>query len=210
MANKLLEYFKGDELASNVFKSKYAQEEDLTPDDMHKRMAKEFAKIEYKYQGSIKENKNNDKLSNYGKKREYLTEQSIYELFKDFKYIVPQGRIMAGLGVYDSYRSLSNCLRLPPPKDSYSSITYVDATLVAAAKKCGAVVTAEEHQILGGLGGAVSELLAKTAPTPIEFVGMKDTFGESGEPSELLKKYEMTSSDIIEAVLNVIKRKNRD
>jgi ribonucleoside-diphosphate reductase alpha chain len=138
MANKLLEYFKGDELASNVFKSKYAQEEDLTPDDMHKRMAKEFAKIEYKYQGSIKENKNNDKLSNYGKKREYLTEQSIYELFKDFKYIVPQGRIMAGLGVYDSYRSLSNCLRLPPPKDSYSSITYVDATLVAAAKRgCG-------------------------------------------------------------------------
>lgn len=91
------------------------------------------------------------------------------------------------------------------------TIKPLDATtLVAAAKKCGAVVTAEEHQILGGLGGAVSELLAKTAPTPIEFVGMKDTFGESGEPSELLKKYEMTSSDIIEAVLNVIKRKNRD
>ena len=49
MENKLLEYFKGDELAANVFKSKYAQEGDVTPDDMHKRMAKEFAKVEKQY-----------------------------------------------------------------------------------------------------------------------------------------------------------------
>ena len=53
MKNKLLEYFKGDELASNVFKSKYAQEGDVTPDDMHKRMASEFARIENNYKNKL-------------------------------------------------------------------------------------------------------------------------------------------------------------
>lgn len=129
--------FPNDELAKSVWKSKYAQDNETHYDEMHKRMASEFVRIEEKY---VKKEKDVDwsNLSEYGKKRDRLTYESIYGLFKDFKYIVPQGRIMAGLGIYDSYRSLSNCLRLPPPKDSYSSITYVDATLVAAAKRgCG-------------------------------------------------------------------------
>lgn len=75
------------------------------------------------------------------------------------------------------------------------------------AKKIGAVVTAEEHQITGGLGGAVAECLAKNYPVPIEFIGLLDTFGESGQPAELLKKYGMTAKDIVKAVKKVIKRR---
>jgi transketolase len=64
-------------------------------------------------------------------------------------------------------------------------------TVVSAAKNTGAVVVVEEHQIAGGLGGAVAELLAAEAPVPIEFVGVKDSFGQSGEPKELIEYYGM-------------------
>lgn len=76
------------------------------------------------------------------------------------------------------------------------------------AEKAGAVVTVEEHQIAGGLGSAVAELLAKKLPLPIEFVGMEDTFGESGRPNELIEKYGMGVGAIKDAVKRVIKRKN--
>jgi len=80
-------------------------------------------------------------------------------------------------------------------------------TLVAAAKKCGAVVTAEEHQINGGAGSAVIEVLAEEYPVPVERVGMPDSFGESGQPGELIEKYGMSSYAIIKAVKKVLKRK---
>lgn len=83
-----------------------------------------------------------------------------------------------------------------------------DRTIISSAKKTGAVVTVEEHQIVGGLGGAVSEVLAKYFPVPVEFIGMSDCFGESGEPQELLTKYHMKSNDIVGAVKKVITRKN--
>lgn len=79
--------------------------------------------------------------------------------------------------------------------------------IIEQAKQCGSVVTAEDHQIAGGLGGAVAEVLAANQPTPIEFVGMRDVFGESGTPSELLKKFEMDTPAIIDAVKKVIERK---
>lgn len=79
--------------------------------------------------------------------------------------------------------------------------------ILEVAKKCGAVVTVEEHNIIGGLGGAVAEVLAKKYPTPMEFIGMKDVFGESGPPEELIKKYGMGIEDIKKAVKKVIKRK---
>lgn len=75
-----------------------------------------------------------------------------------------------------------------------------EKAVIDAAKTCGAIVTIEEHQVAGGLGGAVSELLSKKLPTPMEFIGMQDTFGESGKPSELLKKYGMDVPAIVEAV----------
>jgi transketolase len=82
-------------------------------------------------------------------------------------------------------------------------------TLVNAAKKTKAIVTAEEHQINTGLGSIVAEVLSKNFPVPIEMVGIQDTFGESGEPEELLEKYKCTSVDIIKAVKKVIGRKNK-
>ncbi|MCL5016000.1 MAG: transketolase family protein [Patescibacteria group bacterium] len=79
--------------------------------------------------------------------------------------------------------------------------------ITEVAKKCGAVVTVEEHQIYGGLGGAVAEVLAKNHPTPMEFIGMRGIFGESGSAKELIEKYGMGVKDIKEAVKKVIKRK---
>ena len=80
-------------------------------------------------------------------------------------------------------------------------------TLAASAKKTGAVVTVEEHQINGGLGGAVAEVLAENYPVPMERIGMPDSFGESGQPNELLEKYGMSVKKIKEAVKSVLKRK---
>ena len=79
--------------------------------------------------------------------------------------------------------------------------------IIEVARKCGAVVTIEEHQVMGGMGSAVAEVLAKHYPVPMEFLGMQDTFGESGKPEELIKKYGMDVRDIIRAVKKVIKRK---
>jgi transketolase len=75
------------------------------------------------------------------------------------------------------------------------------------ARECGAVVTVEEHQVHGGLGGAIAELLAAKLPTPMEFVGMHDTFGQSGEAKELIEHYGMGAKDIIKAARKVTARK---
>lgn len=80
-------------------------------------------------------------------------------------------------------------------------------TLVEAAKQCGAVVTAEEHQIQGGMGSAVAEVLAQEHPVPMRFVGILDRFGESGPPMELMKEFNVTHTDIIKAVKEVLKDK---
>ena len=82
-------------------------------------------------------------------------------------------------------------------------------TIVAAAQKCGAVVTLEEHQVLAGAGSAVCEVLAKNFPVPVEMLGMQDTFGESGEPDQLIEKYGMDKTAVINAIKKVIKRKSK-
>jgi transketolase len=84
-----------------------------------------------------------------------------------------------------------------------------EVSIIRAARTCGAIVTVEEHQINGGLGGAVAETLARNFPTPIEMIGMKNSFGESGTPNELLTKYAMKSASIIEAVKMVLARKEK-
>lgn len=80
-------------------------------------------------------------------------------------------------------------------------------TIVASARKTGAVVTAEEHQIAGGLGGAVAEALADQHPVPMTRVGMVDRFGESGEPNQLLEHFGLTAPHIAERARELIKRK---
>lgn len=82
-----------------------------------------------------------------------------------------------------------------------------EKTVIEQAEQTGAAVTVEDHQVAGGLGGAISEVLSKNHPTAIEFIGMKDTFGESGSPEELLKKYKMNADAISSAVKKVISRK---
>lgn len=79
--------------------------------------------------------------------------------------------------------------------------------LLALVDKTHAIVTIEDHQTMGGLGGAVAEILAQHYPTPMEFVGLRDTFAESGKPSELIKKYHMDKDAVKEAVKKVIERK---
>lgn len=79
--------------------------------------------------------------------------------------------------------------------------------IIESAKKTRAVVTCEEHSIIGGLGSAVAEVLVENCPVPMLRVGVKDTFGESGKPHELLVKYGLTSSDIVFAVKSVLSRK---
>lgn len=83
-----------------------------------------------------------------------------------------------------------------------------EQTIIQAAKDAGAVVTVEEHQITGGMGSAVAELLARNYPVPIEFIGVQNRFGESGNPTELIEAFGMGVSHIKEAVKKVILRKN--
>ncbi|HVU06176.1 MAG TPA: transketolase C-terminal domain-containing protein [Candidatus Paceibacterota bacterium] len=90
-----------------------------------------------------------------------------------------------------------------------ATIKPLDAeTVVRLARSAGAVVTVEEHQIMGGMGSAVAECLAAHAPMPIEFIGVHDRFGQSGKPEELIEHYGMGVSHIKEAVKKAIARKN--
>jgi transketolase len=78
-------------------------------------------------------------------------------------------------------------------------------TIINSAKKTGRVVTIEEHQITGGLGGAVAEVLSQNYPVPMQIIGMPDSFGESGQPQELLDKYGMNTDNILKAVNKLLK-----
>jgi transketolase len=79
--------------------------------------------------------------------------------------------------------------------------------LIQAAQECGAIVTAEEHQINGGLGGAVAEVIVRTQPVPMEFVAVDDRFGQSGKPDELMAAFGLKAPDIVRAVHRVLARK---
>lgn len=121
-----LEYFGGDGLAAEVWESKYALRDaqdnliEKSPDDMHRRIARELARVEQ------------------GKFKEPYSEEFIYECLKNFKYIVPQGSIMYGVG-NPKLVSLSNCFVLDSPEDSYSGILWTDEQLVQISKRRGGV-----------------------------------------------------------------------
>ena len=121
-----VEYFNGDELAANVFLTKYALTDvqgdlhETTPDDMHRRLAREFSKVESKYPNP-------------------MSEEEIYNLFKDFRYVVPQGSPMSGIGNPHQIQSISNCFVIESPHDSYGGILKSDQELVQIAKRRGGV-----------------------------------------------------------------------
>ena len=121
-------YFKGDDLATKVWATKYALKDsfgntyELTPDDMHRRLAKEIARIEKKYPNP-------------------LSEDELFELFRDFKYIVPQGSPMTGIGNDFQVASLSNCfvIGFDGDSDSYGAIIKIDEEQVQLMKRRGGV-----------------------------------------------------------------------
>ena len=132
-----LEYFKGDELAASTWRNKYAAEGEQTPDDTHRRLAKEFARVESNYDWHMSTNKAL-KLSNYGYQRPELDEEAIYQLFKDFKYIIPGGSVISGCGT-GALVSLSNCFVIGSPKDSYSEIMKTRSQQAQLMKRRGGV-----------------------------------------------------------------------
>ena len=81
--------------------------------------------------------------------------------------------------------------------------------LLAAAKDTGAIVTAEEHSVLGGLGSAVAEVLAQEHPVPMRFVGVNDRFGTSGDPADLLKIFHLMPDDVVRAAKDALRLKDR-
>ncbi|MFZ5596386.1 MAG: transketolase family protein [Bacillota bacterium] len=92
---------------------------------------------------------------------------------------------------------------------SMHTIKPLDAgAVIAAARETGALVTAEEHSILGGLGGAVAEVVCESCPVPVIRVGLRDVFGQSGKPAELLEKYGLTPSDMAKAVKVAVEKKS--
>ncbi len=82
-----------------------------------------------------------------------------------------------------------------------------EEAILKSVKKTGVVVTVEEHSVIGGLGGAIAEILGKRMPSPMEMVGIKDTFGTSGSPAELINYFGLSSKDIVAAVKSVLMRK---
>jgi ribonucleoside-diphosphate reductase alpha chain len=135
-----LKYFKGDKLATDAFISKYALKDvkgnllERTPDDMHKRLAREFSRIENNYPNP-------------------LPEDEIYNLLKDFKYIIPGGSPMMGIGNDNLLTSLSNCFVIGSPYDSYSGIMNTEQQMVSVMKR------------RGGVGVAIDSLRSKNIPT---------------------------------------------
>lgn len=133
-----LEYFKGDELAASTWRNKYAAEGEQTPDDTHKRLAKEFARVESNYNWKSNIDRAFSNLSNYGYVRPQLDEEAIYQLFKDFKYIIPGGSVMSGCGT-GALVSLSNCFVIGSPKDSYAEIMKTRNQQAQLMKRRGGV-----------------------------------------------------------------------
>ena len=84
-----------------------------------------------------------------------------------------------------------------------------EKAVIDLAKNCGAIVTVETHQVAGGMGSAVAELLSQNYPVPIEFVGVRDQFGQSGTPEQLMEHYGMSEMDIKSAVKIALKRKKQ-
>ncbi len=160
-------YFNGDELAGTTWMNKYAMKDydgefvEKNPDDMHKRMANEFGRIEADYKLKYNLNGSAKFLSKYGQEREDLTEAKVYSLFKEFGYIIPQGSVMSSLGNHYKLASLSNCIVVPELHDSYGGVFYTDQQLAQLFKRrCGVGVDISN---LRPAGSSVSNAAGSTS-----------------------------------------------
>jgi transketolase len=120
------------------------------------------------------------------------------------------GIIACGIMVYEALQAASELSKegIESSVINLHTIKPVDAEAITGiAKSCNAIVTAEEHQLNGGLGSAVTEVLSRNHPVPVEMVGIDDKFGESGTPDELQELYHLKHTDITDSVKRVLKRK---
>jgi transketolase len=147
------------------------------------------------------------------KSAEMTTEATPFEVGK--AYVMREGKDVSVIGCGPIlYQALQAAAALEKEGISVEvinnhTIKPMDAkTILESIRKTKTVVTVEEHQVAGGMGSAVSELLAQRHPVPIEMVGMQDQFGESGAPEQLYKKYHLTAEDIVIAVKKVLARKS--
>lgn len=200
-----LKYFNGDELATTTWIKKYCLKNndetfsELNPDDMHRRMAREFAKIEHNYDHNT-DNQLKLKLSEYGYNRGVLDEDCIYNLFKDFKYVIPGGSVMSGLGSPLPV-SLSNCWVIDGPNDSIDDIFRV----------CN-----EQSQLMkrrGGVGFDISKLRpygsivnnsAKTSTGAVSFMDLfshvTNTIAQCGRRGALMLSINIKHPDAKEFI----------
>lgn len=200
-----LKYFNGDELAATTWIKKYCLKNndetfsELNPDDMHRRMAREFAKIEHNYDHNT-DNQLKLKLSEYGYNRGVLDEDYIYNLFKDFKYVIPGGSVMSGLGSPLPV-SLSNCWVIDGPNDSIDDIFRV----------CN-----EQSQLMkrrGGVGFDISKLRpygsivnnsAKTSTGAVSFMDLfshvTNTIAQCGRRGALMLSIDIKHPDAKEFI----------
>jgi len=144
------------------------------------------------------------------------TEETPFEIGKAQVYWIPDiglaqvGIIVTGALVYNAIITAKELEadRIKTKIMNLSSIKPIDKdAIIALAKETKAIITVEEHQIAGGMGSAVAEVLAQNYPVPIEFVGIQDKFGQSGTAEELIKHYGMDKDSIKEAVKKVLTRK---
>lgn len=187
--DELIKYFKGDEFAASTWLNKYALKDkngnviEKTPDDMHRRLAKEFARIENSYNDI-------DKMS----------EDDIFELFKDFKYVIPGGSVLSGLG-NNKPVSLSNCFVIDSPKDSYDSIMKTRNYQCQLMKRRGGV--GYDLSLLRPRGAKVNNA-ANTSTGAASFMDANSTLtnevAQGGRRGALMNTIEINHPDVQEFI----------
>lgn len=182
-----IDYFDGNELAANVFVDKYALRDgdkklvELTPTDMHNRIAGELARVE---------------LQKYGRK-EALTKDAIFGFIDRFKYIVPQGSPMVGIG-NPSFVTLSNCYVIDPPLDSYGGIMWTDEQIVQISKRRGGSGTDISYL---RPGGSATKNSSRSSTGPICFANRFSNsvreVGQDGRRGALMLTLDVHHPDVV-------------
>lgn len=197
-----LEYFSGDELAASTWVSKYAMRDregrllEASPADMHRRMAREFARIEEKYG-----NKNSADLSSYGRSRKPLAEKDIFSLFDKFRYVIPQGSVMSSLGNPHVIASLSNCVVLPEMYDSYGGIFHTDQQIAQLCKRrCGVGIDISALRPAGTVVSNAARTTAGAASFMERFSNTTREVSQHGRRGALMMTMDIAHPDIEEFV----------
>lgn len=208
--NLILTYFNGDDLAANVWKSKYQLKEpdgtpiDITPEDMHRRMAHEIARIEKRYEGYKSGGYHQvygSYLSQYGKNRELLNEERIFAFFDKFRFMIPGGSTMQLLGNPYQIGSLSNCFVIGQPDDSYSGIMKLREEQVQLMKRRGGV--GKDLSSLRPRGSSVKNA-AKTSTGAASFMPVDSELtrevAQDGRRGALMLTMDIRHPDVLEFI----------